>query len=127
MSQLSETQRSLVEMLRMSDAEMALYMQGIIVAQLIAGYDYFTWEGMTTAPPSPTTADEALPLRVTGAGLKTWRLEQTMTQKTLGSRLGVSGATVSDWENGHAQMSIAVQQQLRALMSLSNDEREAKD
>ena len=115
----------------MSDAELAQTMQAIFVAQLKAGYDSFTWEGMSPASPSPTTADEAVPCstpsghpspRIAGMALRMWRNNQGLTQKTLGAQLGVSGPTISDWENNYTAMPSAIQEQLHARMYPSTDE-----
>jgi hypothetical protein len=118
-------------MLRMSDADLARARQEILIAQLKAGYDSFTWsrpdippvlaEIAHDAPPSWTAGNveqDVLPVTVIagGLGMQAWRMNRQLTQADMGQMFNVTTKTISDWERGKSKIPPVIQEHLRMLM-----------
>jgi hypothetical protein len=118
MPQYTESLRTIIEMVRMPAPDFKRYMREILMDQLEAGYDFFTWSLPDIPPvPEPTGQEETPPWTgVTGETLRHWRLTEGLTQTALGNMLGMGGQTISDLEREKSPMSSTMQQRLWVLM-----------
>jgi len=70
------------------------------------------------ALPTATPAKLTFPHRLTGTGLRKWRDSEALTQKALGECLGVSAATISQWEGKGRQVLRLREKVLAALQEI---------